>query len=539
MPLERADLLRLHWFMRLTRAIEDRTRALYNEGQIVGAVYTGAGMEATSVGAAYALAPGDVVAPLHRDLGAHLVRGTTPREVFCQWLGRGNAPTGGRDSRLHFGDMRRRLIVPATGIVGATLPVAVGTALAAKLRGEGRVTLAFIGDGGTSTGDFHEALNFAASVGVPFVCVVENNGYAYSTPTAIQTPLPSLAQRAAAYGIPSTSVDGNDALAVYDVAREAIEHARAGGGPSLIEARTFRMSGHSEADLAAYVPDDLLVAWAERDPIARFEAALLAGGTLTEDERAAILARVAAEVDDGVAFAQASPPPDPATLAIHVYSDDGTGAIKPRRLPETPAIAPLGVMPARELPPALPPPLPIADTSAPADVPAGPAERAAAADGVAGIVDAPDMAATQPIPLTGPNSIPLLVQRAGITHNFGDVAGDVVDASHGGGLSQLTDAPEAGDGAAGDPSAEPRELAVAASDPAIIEAAMPALEADAPAAARAEAAEPGADMSEPDTTAEELSAARPDTDKALVPVAAEPGASGGALEASRAEAVGS
>jgi TPP-dependent pyruvate/acetoin dehydrogenase alpha subunit len=333
LALDNDDLLSLYYFMRLTRAIEDRTRAMYTEGKISGGVYTGAGMEATSVGAAYALAPGDVVAPLHRDLGAHLVRGTTPREVFCQWLGRGNSPTRGRDSRLHFGDMRQRMIIPATGVIGATLPVAAGTALAAKIRDEARVTLAFIGDGGTNTGDFHEALNLAASAWVPLVVIVENNGYAYSTPTSTHTRLTSLAQRAAAYGIPGSSVDGNDVAAVYGATYAAVERARGGGGPALIEARTFRMSGHSEADSAEYVPVDTLIEWAQRDPITQFEARLVAGGTLTDERKAAILARVAAEVEDAVRYAEASPPPDPESLAVHVFSDDGTGAIKPRRLP--------------------------------------------------------------------------------------------------------------------------------------------------------------------------------------------------------------
>jgi TPP-dependent pyruvate/acetoin dehydrogenase alpha subunit len=342
MPLDHDDLLALYRYMRLTRAVEDRTRALYFEGKIVGAVYTGAGMEATSVGAAYALQPGDVIAPLHRDLGAHLVRGASVRAVFAQWLGRGNAPAQGRDGRLHFGDMRHNMIIPASSVLGATLPVAVGTALAAKIRGEGRVTLAFIGEGGTSTGDFHEALNLAAAAWLPFVCLVENNGYAYSTPAAAQAPIASFARRAAAYGIPGASVDGNDVLAIYEAVREAGARARSGGGPSLIEARTFRMRGHSEADAAAYVPPDLLAEWAARDPIARFEAYLIDHDQLAPDEQATIAAHIQAEIADAVAYAEAGPTPDPAALAEHVFTDDGSGRIKPPRAPETPASGALG-----------------------------------------------------------------------------------------------------------------------------------------------------------------------------------------------------
>jgi TPP-dependent pyruvate/acetoin dehydrogenase alpha subunit len=338
MPLDRDDLLRMYRYMRLTRAIEDRTRALYYAGKIVGGVYTGTGIEATSVGAAYALRPGDVLAPLHRDLGAHLVRGTTPREVFAQWLARGDSPTLGRDGGLHFGDMRRRMIVPATGVVGASLPVAAGTALASRIRGEPRVTLAFIGEGGTSTGDFHEAMNLAASAWLPLVCVIEQNGYAYSTPASTQARIASFADRAAAYGIPGASVDGNDVLAVYDAVYEAAERARAGGGPALIEARTFRMRGHSEADPAEYVPAALLAEWAERDPVARFETYLSDGMLFTQAEKQEIDVALQAEVDDAVAQAEAGPPPDPAALAAHVFADgDGGARARPSRAPETPA----------------------------------------------------------------------------------------------------------------------------------------------------------------------------------------------------------
>lgn len=353
MALTRTDFLRLYRHMRLTRALEDRIRELYYARKIVGGVYTGTGMEATSVGAAYALRPGDVLVPLQRDLGAHLVRGTTPREVFAQYLARGDSPSRGRDGGLRIGDMRQRMIVPVNGVVGASLPVAVGTALASRIRGEGRVTLAFIGEGGTSTGDFHEALNLAASASVPFVCIIEQNGYAYSTPASTQARLDSFAQRAAAYAIPAASVDGNDVLAVYHSAHEAIERARNGAGPALIEARTFRMRGHSEADPASYVPQELLADWARRDPIAHFETYLGDAGLLTQAEKSAIETEIKAELDAALAAAEAGPPADPAMLADHVYTDDGGGRIKPRRMPGTPAAVALAStsQPASDVPP--------------------------------------------------------------------------------------------------------------------------------------------------------------------------------------------
>jgi TPP-dependent pyruvate/acetoin dehydrogenase alpha subunit len=337
-----AVALRLYRLMRLTRLIEDRVRALYYERKIVGGVYTSRGMEATAVGAGDALRPGDVLVPLHRDLGALLARGITPREVFCQYLGRGNALSHGRDGQLHIGDMRERMIVPTTSIVGSSLPVGVGTALAAKVRGEGRVTLAFIGDGGTSTGDFHEALNLAASAWVPFVCVVEQNGYAYSTPSAKQARIASFAERAAAYGIPGSSVDGNDALAVRAEVERAVERARGGGGPALIEARTFRMRGHSEADQAEYVPATLLVEWEARDPIMRLESTLRGEGVVAQADLDAIASGLHAIVEEAEAFALASPSPDPAELMAHVWSDDGSGRIKPRRVRVTAVAARLG-----------------------------------------------------------------------------------------------------------------------------------------------------------------------------------------------------
>ena len=342
MPLDRESLLAVYRYMRLTRAMEDRTRALYFDGEIVGGVYTGNGMEATTVGAAYAMHPGDVLVPLHRDLGAHLVRGTTPREVFAQWLGRGDSPTLGRDNGLHFGDMRTRMIVPTTNVVGASLPVAAGTALAAKLRGDQRVTLAFIGDGGTTTGDFHEAMNLAASLALPLVCIVEHNGYAFSTPTETHSRVATLALRAVAYGIPGDTVDGNDVEAVYDATHVALARARDGGGPTLVEARTFRLTGHSEADPAAYVPDERLAEWKRRDPLLLLEQLLNAKGWLDDNAARVLGAQIEREVETAVCEATAGPDPDPRTLRDHVFSDDGSGHIKPRRPPDAVERAALG-----------------------------------------------------------------------------------------------------------------------------------------------------------------------------------------------------
>jgi TPP-dependent pyruvate/acetoin dehydrogenase alpha subunit len=314
------DLRRLYYFMQLTRSLEDRVRALYLQGKLVGAVYSSRGQEGTAVASAYALGPDDVVAPLIRDLGASMVRGISPRATIAQWLGREAGPTHGRDGNLHFGDLSRGVLSPVS-MLGATIPVCAGVALASKQRGSGQVALAYIGDGGANTGDFHEGLNFAAALRLPLVLIVENNGYAYSTPVSAHVALQSFADRAAAYGIPSTSVDGNDVIETYAVTREAVERARNGEGPTLIEARTFRMRGHAEHDDASYVPKHLFEEWERRDPIARLSAYMGERGLMSAGDKAEIDGRIRAEIDEATAWVEASPMPDAATQRAGVFAD--------------------------------------------------------------------------------------------------------------------------------------------------------------------------------------------------------------------------
>ena len=207
MEMGRANPLQIYHFMRLTRAMEDRTRTLFLQGRIVGGVYTAQGHEATTVGAALALDETDCIVPQHRDLGMHLVRGVSPRAIMCQWLARGNSPTLGRDGQVHIGDMHHG-IVPMISVLGESLPVACGVALTMKMRKRKSVVLASCGDGATNTGPFHEALNFASVQKLPLVFLIENNGYAYSTPTTKQFAISHLAERAQAYAIPGERVDG-------------------------------------------------------------------------------------------------------------------------------------------------------------------------------------------------------------------------------------------------------------------------------------------------------------------------------------------
>ncbi len=326
MRLERADLLQIYYFMRLTRAMEDRIRTLFFQGRIVGGVYTAQGHEATTVGAAMTLRDGDCIVPQHRDLGMHLVRGTSPRAVMCQWLARGNSPTLGRDGQMHIGDMYHG-IVPMMSILGDSLPVACGVALTMKMRKRSTIVLASCGDGATNTGAFHEALNFASVQKLPIVFVIENNGYAYSTPSYKQFAIQNLSNRALAYGMPGESVDGNDVRAVMEAVGQAVEHTRSGKGPALVECKTFRVRGHSEADKADYVPKELREEWLAKDPIARFEEYLTKEKILAAERKAEIEAKVKATVDDTVSFAEQSPAPDGATVAEYVFAPDGPIAI--------------------------------------------------------------------------------------------------------------------------------------------------------------------------------------------------------------------
>src|SRR5262245_27026874 len=313
-------LERAHYWMRLARAFDDRVIALHKQGRIAGGSFSQLGHEAISIGAALALEPGDVVAPMHRDLGAYLVRGITPRRMMAQILGRGTGVSGGRDANLHgCGDL-------SLGIFGfishlpQSMPVTVGAAIAFALRGEQRVAMTFFGDGSSSEGLCHEALNWAAVFNAPVVFICENNQYAYSTPLARQMKVADIADRAAGYGFPGVVVDGNDFFAVHEAACEAVARARSGGGPTLIECKTMRMRGHAIHDNMAYVPQALLEEWTRRDPLARFEAALREHDLLDDDKLAELERRITAEIDDAETYAESSPYPDPATLEVGVYA---------------------------------------------------------------------------------------------------------------------------------------------------------------------------------------------------------------------------
>ena len=328
MDLTREKKLELYRFMRLNRVVEERLVNLYRQGKVVGGLYRSLGQEATSVGTAAALNPGDIVGPLIRNLGAILVMGYTPRDVITQYMARATSPSGGKDCNLHFGRPDRGVISPIS-MLGELVPVMAGIALAARMQKKDIVTMTWIGDGGTSTGAFHEGINFAAVQNLPLVVIAENNGWAYSTPFRKQTAARCLADKAVAYGIPGEQVDGNDVLAVHAAARRAVDRARSGGGPTLVEAVTYRMKGHAEHDAQAYVPKAELEEWKQKDPIARYSAVLVESGAASGNELAGIDQAIAEEVDREVERAEASPLPAPEFAMEGVYARPAAPAAPP------------------------------------------------------------------------------------------------------------------------------------------------------------------------------------------------------------------
>ncbi|HET9315226.1 MAG TPA: thiamine pyrophosphate-dependent dehydrogenase E1 component subunit alpha [Vicinamibacteria bacterium] len=320
--LGKLQLLELYHYLKLNRLVEERLTNLYRQGKVVGGLYRSLGQEACSVGAAYALDRGDVMTPLIRNLGAIFVRGGRPRDVLCQYMARAAGPTAGRDLNTHFGWLREDgSNIAVISMLGDMVPILAGAAIAERMQGRKTVALTWIGDGGTSTGAFHEGLNFACVQKAPLVVIAENNKWAYSTPTARQMANTRIVDRAQAYGCLGDTVDGNDVLAVYEVTRKAIERAREGQGPTLIEADTMRMRGHAEHDDMKYVPREMVEAWAQKDPIARFERRLLQSGAATQGELDGLVASLERSLDADVAFAEQSPFPEPETALPRVYGD--------------------------------------------------------------------------------------------------------------------------------------------------------------------------------------------------------------------------
>jgi len=329
--LSRQQYLDLYYFMRLNREVEDTMTRLFRQNKIVGGLYSSLGQEAISVGSAYALQKKDWMAPMIRNIGALLVKGVPPRDIFTQHMAKYTSPTKGKDGTSHFGDLENLHIVSPISMLGDLIPVLTGVAMAGRYLGQKIVTMTWIGDGGSSTGVFHEGLNLAASQKAAFVLILENNQWAYSTPVRRQVPLENLADRAKAYGISSYIVDGNDAVAMYSTAKEAVDRARAGEGPILIEAKTFRRRGHAQHDPAEYVPAEQREYWEKRDPITLYEKFLTGEKILDAKGEKEIEDKINTLLEKDREFAENSPMPPPEFASEGVYcTGDDCHKIRPK-----------------------------------------------------------------------------------------------------------------------------------------------------------------------------------------------------------------
>jgi TPP-dependent pyruvate/acetoin dehydrogenase alpha subunit len=317
--LDREDLLGIYRNLMVTRGIEDRGHILYKQGKIPGSFYTGRGNEAAAVGVATAMSAEDVGTPLHRDMGVHVVRGVEPWRIFAQYMGKEDGPTKGKDGNVHMADSRLGLIAMVSHLP-AMLPVAVGCALAFRIREEKRVAVGWFGEGAAARGDCHEAMNLAGVRRLPVVFICDNNQWAYSTPTHLEYASEHVADRAEAYGFDGIVIDGTDVLAVYRETKKAIEKAREGGGPTLLELLSLRMEGHAVHDDASYVPREMLEEWAKRDPLERFRTWLRENADFSDDEEDEIRGEIKKLLNDAIKRADESSLPEVSSLLEGVYA---------------------------------------------------------------------------------------------------------------------------------------------------------------------------------------------------------------------------
>jgi TPP-dependent pyruvate/acetoin dehydrogenase alpha subunit len=331
-PLPDEDLRRILRLLKLCRYFDERMEALYRQGRLPGAIYSGRGQEGTHVGVAYALGPNDSLFPTHRDLSAQLTKGLDLKRVMAQFWGRIDGYTRGRDGNSHIGDWQGNKTWTVMSHLPIAYPVACGAALAYQRRGEDHVAMAICGDGSTSNGRWHEALNVSTIYRLPVVWVVNNNQYAYSAPNKLEFAIPTIAERASAYGMPGVRVDGANVLEVYEAARVAVERARAGDGPTLIESVSLRWRGHAGHDPAKYVPQELLERYvAEKDPVRNYEELLLSWGVVNKDEIDELAAAIEREFQEAYEFAQSSPFPEPGDATKGLWVEDGYWTSQPGR----------------------------------------------------------------------------------------------------------------------------------------------------------------------------------------------------------------
>ncbi len=317
--LSEETLRRLYTYMLKCRMVEERARLLFRQGKFAGNYYAAVGQEATEVGATIDLLPEDAVAPSHRNFVTNIMKGTPLKFMYAQLYARKTSPDQGRSSPAHCGYAPARVITPSSTIA-AQLSIGTGMALAYKMQKRNNVVVALSGEGSTSLGFWHEALNFSGVHKLPIIFIVENNLWAESVPIRLQTLVEDLSVKAQAYGFPGVTVDGNDVVAVYGAAREAIERARGGEGPTLIECKTYRWYGHSEIDPAKYRDPEEVEYWKSKDPIPAMERYLDLHGLWSDEWKREIVNQINAEIDEAIAFAESSPYPEPEECLDHVYS---------------------------------------------------------------------------------------------------------------------------------------------------------------------------------------------------------------------------
>jgi len=310
MDMSRDRLLLLYERMLKIRHFEERVKDLFAAGEMPGFVHLYLGQEAVAVGACAGLNDDDYITSTHRGHGHIIAKGGDLKRMMAELYGKATGYNKGKGGSMHIADPGLG-ILGANGIVGAGLPIATGAGLSAKLRKSGQVAVCFFGDGASNQGTFHEAINIAAAFSLPVVYVCENNLYAVGTRQSKVRKIEDIADRSAGYGIPGLIVDGNDVMAVYEACQEAIDRARAGLGPTLVECKTYRWRTHFEGEPDTYRPREEVAAWLKREPIAPYRRRLVERGILTEDEADQIVARVVNELDEAVEFARMSALPAP------------------------------------------------------------------------------------------------------------------------------------------------------------------------------------------------------------------------------------
>jgi TPP-dependent pyruvate/acetoin dehydrogenase alpha subunit len=313
------QLLEMFYWLKLIRAFDERLSNLVKQGKVRSGVYTGIGQEAIIVGTCYGLRKEDWICPLHRDLGALLMKGVSARTMMSQMFAKATGLSKGRDSALHSG-VSELGIFGNTSMLGANLPVATGLGLTFRMEKTDNVVVAYFGEGASNVGDFHEALNIAGVQRLPIIFICENNQYAYSVPLEKTMAIDDVADRAESYGFDGVAINGNDVLAVYQATQGALARARKGEGPTLIECKTYRWHGHSEHDKAFYRTKEELAMWKSRDPIPTFASYLKGLHELSDEQVADIEGRIKATIDDAVEFATSAPDPDPADAAGDLYA---------------------------------------------------------------------------------------------------------------------------------------------------------------------------------------------------------------------------